>query len=168
MEPKYHIGFEVHTLDRMIGQSFRESVEQENLSKVQSWIIHYLYDRQDQDIYQRDIEMIFHIARSTATGILQGLEKQGYLIRTSSTEDARMKHLALTPKAVRYQEETIRKIEQTEQMLMQGISGEDLEIFLRVLHGMQRNLKPFEKKDCKKPWIEHPQEEENHPDETKN
>ena len=152
MDTKYHIGFEVHTLDRMIGKSFHALYEKENLSKIQNWIIRYLYDHRDQDIYQKDIEAVFHIARSTATGILQGLEKQGYLIRKASSRDARLKHLQLTQKAITLQEDVLHKIEQTEERLIQEISAEELETFQRVLDQMQKNLCPEIPGKCKKLW----------------
>lgn len=152
METRYHIGFEVHMLDRMIGQSFHDLYEKENLSKLQNWIIRYLYENRDKDNYQRDIEAVFHIARSTATGILQSLEKQGYLTRKASEQDARMKHLELTQKAITLQEEILHKIEQTESILIREIPREEVETFLRVLNQMQKNLNPDAKVTCKKPW----------------
>ena len=43
---------------------------------MQSWIIRFLYEHSEEDIYQRDIEAEFSIARSTATGILKLMEKE--------------------------------------------------------------------------------------------
>lgn len=140
MEDRLKIGFHVHTLDRMIGQSFHRLYDQENLTKLQSWIIRYLYDNGEKAVYQRDIEAVFHIPRSTVTGILQGLEKQGYLLRKASEKDARLKRLELTQKAVRLQDGVVQSLVQTEELLVQGISREELQVFLEVLDKMQQNL----------------------------
>ena len=42
------------------------------------------------------------VTRATMTGLLQGLEAEGLLKRTSSTDDKRMFFVELTPKAKRY------------------------------------------------------------------
>ena len=53
------------------------------------------------DVYQKDVEQEFRIRRSTATVMLQSLEQKGYLVRVASTEDARLKRILLTEKAIR-------------------------------------------------------------------
>ena len=68
---------------------------------MQSFSIAYLYDsaERNQDIFQRDIEREFYISRSTASGILSLMEKNGLILRLSVPQDARLKKLVLTPKA---------------------------------------------------------------------
>ena len=42
-------------------------------------------------MFQRDVEQVFSLSRSTATGILQQLEEKGLLRRESVPSDARLK-----------------------------------------------------------------------------
>ena len=107
---------------------------------MQSWIIRFLYEHSEEDIYQRDIEAEFSIARSTATGILKLMEKRGYIRRVSVERDARLKKLELTEAGIRMQEGTIRNINRLESTLRQGISDEDLEVFFRVIRKMRSNI----------------------------
>ena len=52
------------------------------LTNMQRLILHYiLFQSLERDIYQKDIEREFKIRRSSATGILQLLEKHGFIRR---------------------------------------------------------------------------------------
>lgn len=140
MDQEKSYGYEIHTLDRMIGRTLFQTFEKLNISKMQSWIIHYLYDRPDENVYQKDLESFFHIARSTATGLLQGMEKQGYVIRCSVPGDARLKRIVLTEKGSDIQNAVLNALHRNEQALRQGISQEDLDTFYRVLCTMKNTM----------------------------
>jgi DNA-binding MarR family transcriptional regulator len=139
MDHTQHIGYEIHTLEKLIRPRLNTLLENQNVTKMQSWIIRYLYDRQDEAVYQKDLEAFFHIARSTATGILQGMEKQGFLIRCSVESDARLKRIVLTEKGAKLQMAVLHTINQNEEALRKGISEEDLSTFFRVIEQMQKN-----------------------------
>ena len=99
VEYRDHIGFENKRLENEIHSrmtAYRAAMGGEELTMMQSWIIRFLYEHSEEDIYQRDIEAEFSIARSTATGILKLMEKRGYIRRVSVERDARLKKLELT------------------------------------------------------------------------
>ena len=56
--------------------------EESELTNMQKRVLHYiLFQSMNKDIYQKDIEKEFKIRRSTASGILQLLEKNGFVTR---------------------------------------------------------------------------------------
>lgn len=112
----------------------------DDLTMMQSWIIGFLYDERDREVFQKDIEAKYSIARSTATGILQLMEKKGYIVRQTVEKDARMKRLVLTEKGLQQRENTIRNIQRLEARLREGISEEDLDTFFRVIRKMRNNI----------------------------
>ena len=136
VEYRDHIGFENKRLENEI----HSRMTAYRAAMMQSWIIRFLYEHSEEDIYQRDIEAEFSIARSTATGILKLMEKRGYIRRVSVERDARLKKLELTEVGIRMQEGTIRNINRLESTLRQGISDEDLEVFFRVIRKMRSNI----------------------------
>lgn len=143
MKQKTHIGYEIHTLDHTIGKlvlSLKSKLGKDSdLTQMQGWIIGYLYEHTGDDIFQKDIEAHFCIARSTATGILKLMEKKGYLIREALPDDRRLKRLILTEKAESLQKATIAHIGEIEKMLITDISSDDLECFCRVLSQVRTN-----------------------------
>lgn len=122
-------------------------VAPEDLTGMQGRIIGCIYDKtniEGKDIYQRDIEEIFSIRRSTATVMLQTLEKKGYIIKTGVKHDARLKKITLTPKAVEMQEMLDPVFAKCEEMALQGIPQADVELTFKVLEQIRANIKQAE------------------------
>lgn len=143
MENRKHIGFVMKRLDNEIHSrmtAMKIENGEEDLTLMQCWIIKYLYQRQEEDIFQKNIEADFSIARSTATGILQLMEKRGYIQRVNIERDARLKKIILTQKGIEQEETTRRNIQRIESMLVQGISQEELDTFYRVIEKMRSNI----------------------------
>ena len=117
-----HIGFEIRTLSNLIHRKINQMVteEEEALTPHQAWVLNYLIlQGGDQDTIQRDVEKQFSIRRSTASHMLQLMERGGYILRVSVPEDARRKKLVPTQK---------------------GISEDELQQFLRILLIMEKNV----------------------------
>lgn len=136
------IGFEVRRLSNAI-KSHREqhhqSLECQNISMMQHWIIRFLAEHKDADVYQKDLEKRFHIGKSTLTQMLHVMEKNDLVIRKPSMKDARCKRLVLTKQAEDIHEEVKRDIDQFEAQMRQGIDEEELDIFFKVLNKMVEN-----------------------------
>ena len=62
------------------------------------YIISYLCENEDKNIFQRDIERQFDLSRSTVSTILKELEKEGLIERKSVIIDARLKKSYLLKK----------------------------------------------------------------------
>ena len=113
----------------------------DDLTFVQASTLHYIYDHQHENVYQKDIEKILNVRRSTATEILNVLERDGYIERHSIDADRRLKKLVLTDKAIRLHESMIKNIERMEVLLKKNISDEELAIFFKVMDTMHQNVK---------------------------
>ena len=120
--------------------------KESGLTNMQRLVLHYiLFQAPLGDIYQKDIEKAFQIRRSSATGILQLLEKNGFIYRETVEWDARLKKLLPTQKALELKEQIIAHIQYMEAMLRRGIPEADLKICLQVLEQMSANLSGGEK-----------------------
>ncbi len=149
MEPNWMdhnraIGFELKVLSNMIKRkisAIKATAGAEQLTGMHGWIIGYLYDRRDvKDVFQRDIEADFTIRRSTATGILQLMEKNGLLYREPVSYDARLKKLVLTPKAISAHEATMKAIHQMENNIKSGLTEEEIEQFFIIIDKIKKNV----------------------------
>ncbi len=117
---------------------------QEQLIGMHSWLIHFLYQQQDTPVYQRDIEKKFSIRRSTVTATLNRMEKNGLIVRQSVPQDARLKRIVLTEKAIALHYDVEQECQLFEQILTEGCSPEELEQFQKMLKIMCQNLETFE------------------------
>ena len=143
MPPRETIGFDIRTLSILIkryidGSATKQYVD--NLTGTHGWVIGYLYDNRDNDVYQRDLETQFSIRRSTATVILQLMEKNELILREPVESDARLKKLVLTEKALDIHKMVEEDRKRTEEQLTKDIDAQELAIFRKALKQMIRNM----------------------------
>ena len=91
-------------------------------------------------MFQRDIQEQFSIRRSTVTGILQLMEKNGLVTRSSVEQDARLKKLELTQKGIELHERVERSIRQVEDRISNCLTPEEKEEFIRLCEKIRENL----------------------------
>lgn len=144
MKKEDHLGFKINTISHLIRRSMdikNESANIPELTRSQVWVIRYISEEGEKgDIYQRDLEKAFNIRRSTATGILQLMEKKGLIERLPVPRDARMKKLVLTDYAVQINEKMKENIDTMENVLRKGITEEEAEVFRTVCDKIIHNL----------------------------
>lgn len=139
--PKY-IGMEISKTSNVLKRKCRSSELSRKMDEAtgkNGWIIGFLSENEDRDIFQRDIEETFSIRRSTVSSMLQLMEKKGLVTRQSVDFDARLKKLVLTPKAREMHSRMLLDMEKTEKKLRQNISEEELEVFFGVLEKIRKN-----------------------------
>lgn len=127
-----------HLFCRLVEEPLQRQIEE--MTVVQCWIIAFLYDNRERDIFQRDLETAFHIRRSTVTGILQGMERRGLIRREVVEHDARLKKLVLTDMAYGVHNEVEARVLQVENRAMDGIREEEMAFFIDILERMKKNL----------------------------
>ena len=141
--PTDHIGFQIRTLSNLISRKINQMVseEEENLTANQSWVLDYLNLPQEQDIMQSDIEKKFSIRRSTASHMLQLMEKNGYIRRISAPDDARMKKLIITEKGIEAQRRMKDRLCRFEDLFQSNITPEDLQYLKKLFKQLEENIK---------------------------
>lgn len=142
-EERIHIGHQVHRMDRSISKLLEMRVRAEGLDEValmHGWILRYLYEHQDNEIYQKDIEKYFGICRSAVTNMIQALEKKGQVCRASVESDARLKKVMLTEEGRASHEKLGKIFQKMDSDLEDGISEEELQAFMCVLNKVYHNI----------------------------
>lgn len=141
------VGFEVRKLDHILSRNLEMMVKAAEIDQatfMHGWIIRYLYENMNSEIYQKDLERHFSIGRSTVTNIIQLMEKKGYISRESVSSDARLKRVILTRKGVESYEKIEAIINVLNEKMLKGITEDELRIFLQVIHKIEDNM------SCKK------------------
>lgn len=90
---------------------------------------------------QRDIEKKFSIRRSTASHMLQLMEKNGYIRRISAPDDARMKKLIITEKGIEAQRRMKDRLCRFEDLFQSNITPEDLQYLKKLFKQLEENIK---------------------------
>ena len=138
------ICMELRTLSHLIKRDFDNVMVKINdkyrLTAVQGWVIKYLCDHQNTDVFQRDLENSFSVRRSTMTSVLQLMEKNGLITREPVSYDARLKKLLLTKQAVDIHNHIESSHTELEKRMCEGITQKEQEEFLRIIHKLQKNI----------------------------
>lgn len=138
------LGFQLKFINNLIRRRMDVRFSEQGLgelSGMQGPMVGYIYDNcKKQDIFQKDIEKVFNIRRSTATVMLQNLELKGFITRQSVEQDARLKKIMVTEKAEQYSLRIREQINEFHRELEQGITEEEKEVFSRILDKIQQNL----------------------------
>lgn len=138
------VGFTIHMLDLGMKKILEQRMRAEGYDEVtmmHGWILKYLYDNRDKEVYQRDIEKQFGIGRSTVTTIIQLMEKRDLVCRESVAHDARLKKVMLTEKGYRHNDLVEKNIHRMHGLALAGLSEEEKAEFLRISEKIEANLK---------------------------
>lgn len=104
---------------------------------TQMLIIDYLWENEDKDIFQRDIEKKLNVSRATVSDVLRTMEKYELVKRVP---ESNTKRVILLDKAKEYKRLADKKIKELEDMISNNISESDLEKFLSILDIMIKNI----------------------------
>ncbi len=138
-----HIGIVVRCLNHEIGRAVSAVVSKElgdSATGVQSWIVRYLYDNRDREVFQKDLESKFSVRRSTMTTILKLMEKNGMITKEPVSHDARLKRLLLTPTAIEMQDRIRNGIDALEARMKEQIDDKELDSFFKTAEKIKVNL----------------------------
>ena len=144
MDERMDIGIAVRRLSLQMRRHHDAAVDRLSggrLTGARGWIIGYLASHDGKPVYQRDIETRFGIRRSTATVMLQLMEKNGMITRASDANDKRLKRLLLTDAARELLAELDRERYEFELLCKRGLSEEELAVFFTVDDKIAANIK---------------------------
>lgn len=126
-------------------------IDDDGLTAMQKHVLKFiLLETLHKAVYQKDIEEEFQIRKSTASGMLQLLEKNGFILRESEKKDARLKRILPTKKAEALRPDILAHIAQSEAQLTANIPQADVLTCKKVLCQMLFNLTESNKEVCKK------------------
>lgn len=136
------ISIEIKKIDSLIVRKIISYNKNSNyqLTPVQIVIIKYLVKNKNSIVYQKDIEKKLGLRKSTISGILSTMIKNGIITRTESTTDLRSKEIRLSDKGLELDKKMKKKAIEFENLLQNNIDPKDLEIFYKVTNQIQKNL----------------------------
>lgn len=136
-----NLGLEVRILSNLIYNKLNQTVmETEGLTIHQCWILQHLTENAGKEVYQKDIEQLFSIKRSTANQMLRTMESRGYIRRTVSDDDARKNVLTVTEEGIVACEHLVKKMYEFMLRLHGDIPKSELEQFQMTLRKLWKNI----------------------------
>lgn len=112
---------------------------QYDLTASQCRVLRFLYTQPNRRARVVDIEKECAVTHPTVLGLLNSLEKKGFLAKTVNPMDARSKLISLTEKALAKQAELEGVVEQIDDLLTKNLSEQEKTELVRLL---QKLLQP--------------------------
>lgn len=131
----------INRISNRLRRRSRTIQEAIGISGAQGNILDYiLIESTFHSVYQKEIEQEFGLRPSTATEVLKSLESQGLIRREPEEHDGRYKRIVFTEKATEIKSALREQIQQSEALLLRGISEAEKEEFLQIAARMLENL----------------------------
>lgn len=140
-----NIGCQLHNISNILKRRMNYKLASvlhttDNVTRMNGWILSYLASHSDGEVFQKDIEAAFSVRRSTVSKVIGLMEEKGLIERCPVPYDARLKRLILTPQGKMVQEAIAKEINETEALLRQDVTAEELEVFFRVIKKFENNI----------------------------
>ena len=137
----YELGRNVHMLSRLLKRNTDIEVTKYGITGVQSAMIGFIYEEtRKKDVFAKDIEKAFDLRRASSAGLIQNMEKNGLIEREMVGNDARLKKIVLTEKALELRRKLDKSIKDMEKKMQEGLTKEEVEKYLELTKKMAKNL----------------------------
>ena len=135
----------INRISNRLRRRSRKAQETIGITGSKGNILNYiLLESEKHNVYQKDIEKEFGLRPSTATEVLKNLEEEKLIVRIQDEEGGRYKKIVFTDKAEKIRSVLRGEIEQTEELLLKGITPEEQKIFMKITAKMLENLQQEE------------------------
>ena len=135
------LGKGIHILSRQLKREMDFRLAKYGITGVQSAMIGFIYDEsRKKDVFAKDIEKAFDIRRASIAGMLQNMEKNGLIERETVGNDARLRRIVLTKKALEVRKELGKGIKKVEKQATEGITKEEIKMYEELTKKMSINL----------------------------
>ncbi len=144
-DKQIHVGFLLDCASREIRNAVSRGVIETNEGQCNlkhSWLLGYL-ERQEEPVFQKDLEKIFHFPKSTLADMIQYLEKNGYIAKVPVDGDGRKKQIVVTDAGKNFTSLAEAQITAVDEYIAQDIPKEQIDILIEVLEKMRKNAEDY-------------------------
>lgn len=103
------------------------------------FILAYLKENRDRDIFQRDLEKVLSVTKSTCSKVLTVMEAKNLVMR-SSVKDARFNKVTVTQKGIEIVGKFDKYISDLDKEMTAGLSDEQLKTLSDCMDVIEANL----------------------------
>lgn len=143
MKSQYPIGLHINKLSRIISRRVDAAVFNaidDNITVSQAYVIDFITDNTDRDIFQKDLELEFGLKRSSVSLMLNNMEKNDLIKRLPVPGDARLKKIVLTEKASEISKKISVAIDSVESRVSESLGEEEVHLLLNMLNKIRTDI----------------------------
>jgi len=137
----FRLGYLIHDVSRMRRTLFDQHMKPKGITRSQWWVLANLSRHGADGIMSVDLAKLMDVGKVTLGGLIERLEKAGYVYRRADKQDKRAKQIFITEAG--YQLIDIMRIitEDLNQRICEGLSADEIEnVEGRLIH-IKNNLR---------------------------
>lgn len=132
----------IHRVDNQIKRKIDQVALKHDLTSMQALFLKCIYDYSNNgDLFQKDLEKMFDIRRSSVSTMISCVEKKGYIKRESIPTDKRINKIVLTEKGRKKHEEVNTDLRKYKCELLEDFSDEEIKFLHDMLEKISQNTK---------------------------
>ena len=130
-----------HVISRKVDAAIIHAID-DNLTVSQAHVIDFIsMEGDNRDIFQKDLEKIFDIRRSSVSTMISSLEKKGYIRRESIPTDKRINKIVLTEAGIKSHIEVDSDVKKYKENILENFSDEEIELLYDLLERFSKKTK---------------------------
>ncbi len=144
-DERIHLGFLMDCASREIRNAVSRGVIETNAGQCNlkhGWMLGYL-ERQEEPVFQKDLEKTFHMPKSTLADVIQYLEKNGYIEKSPVDGDGRKKQIIVTEAGKKFNDLAESQIMDVDDYITRDIPSEKLDMVVEVLEQLRKNAEDY-------------------------
>ena len=132
----------LHKVDNQIKRKIDQVALKHDLTGIQAFFLKCIHDKSSEgDLFQRDLEKMFDIRRSSVSTMISCVEKKGYIKRESIPTDKRINKIVLTEEGRKKYEEVDADLKEYKHQLLKDFSDEEIDLVYSMLQKISDNTK---------------------------
>ena len=132
----------LHKVDNQIKRKIDQVALKHDLTGIQAFFLKCIHDKSSEgDLFQRDLEKMFDIRRSSVSTMISCVEKKGYIKRVSIPTDKRVNKIILTEEGMKKHEEVDADLKKYKQELLKDFSDEEIKLLYNILERISDSTK---------------------------
>lgn len=139
IKTEQYLGHSFKKLHFLMDQAMNRRLQQLDLTSAQGHIIGFVAHSPEPPC-ARDLESAFGLTHATVSGLLSRMESKGFIALTPDPKDRRVKRIHLLDKGNACCREICQRVRETEQLLSDGFTEEELACFRGFLSRAIQNL----------------------------
>ena len=144
-DKRRHLGFMLDSAAREIKKAVGRGIVEHDETPCNlknAWLVGYI-ERQEDPVFQKDLEKTFHFPKSTLADMVQSLEKSGYLAKAPVDSDARKKQIVVTEAGKNFSTLAEKEIMAVDDYITRGIPEDQIDLMMEIFEKVLQNAKDY-------------------------
>ena len=140
MQERVTVGFSIKQINNVYEKDFNQLLKSIGITASQCGVLDYLFNSDQEEINQRDIERHLCLRNPTVTGLLKRLDEKGFILIVQSNTDKRCKNIHLTEKAYDIQRKMEASRKRIDKNLTLNMTKKEVQALKRGLEKVLYNI----------------------------